>query len=277
MRAALMSGWFSKLVISTWLASAVIVTILLRKLDLLINEELYVYGLQFSSEWAVPYWASTSFIFISVAVTSTFGVAALAVGIHDLIVHRNTISPTKTKSKGDWFSNAVIILWLVCGILISLSLNRIDSIVHVRLYDYGLQFSQAWAVPYWTLVRFIYLFIAIPAAISIFTLGLAFWTAVSHRNTRFQGKAQSPSNAKLPHLLGSEKEAGMSSRARCPKCGKEFSRALVMMDYGVKPAQVIAICPYCNARLNQIAGKDQVSLETKFDKDTVAELNSQHG
>ena len=268
-----MSGWFSKLVISTWLASAVIVTILLRKLDLLINEELYVYGLQFSSEWAVPYWASTSFIFISVAVTSTFGVAALAVGIHDLIVHRNTISPTKTKSKGDWFSNTVIILWLVCGILISLSLNRIDSIVHVRLYDYGLQFSQAWAVPYWTLVRFIYLFIAIPAAISIFTLGLAFWTAVSHRNTRFQAKVQSPSNAKLPRLLGSEKEAGMSSRARCPKCGKEFSRALVMMDYSAKPAQVIAICPYCNARLNQIAGTDPTTLETKFDQDTLAEVD----
>jgi uncharacterized protein with PIN domain len=126
-------------------------------------------------------------------------------------------------------------------------------------------------------VRFIYLFIAIPAAIGIFTLGLALWTAVSHRNTRFQAKVQSPSNAKLPRLLGSEKEVGMSSRARCPKCGKEFSRALAMMDYSAKPVQVIAICPYCNARLNQIAVKDQMSLETKFDKDTVAELNSQHG
>jgi hypothetical protein len=276
-RAALVSEWFSNLVISTWLISAAIITILLRRLDSLVHGGLYDYGLQFSPDWAVPYWASTSFIFISIAVTSTFGVAALAVGIRDLAIHRNTAPSAKTRSNSGWFSYTVIILWLVCGILISLSLNRIDLIVHGELYDYGLQFNQAWAVPYWTLVRFIYVFIAIPTTISIFTLSLTLWTTVSRRNTRFRANGQNSTNGKLPRSLDSEKEALTSSRARCPKCGRQFSRALVMMDYSAKPAQVIAICPYCNARLSQIAGKDQMSPETKFDKDTVAELNSQHG
>jgi hypothetical protein len=39
----------------------------------------------------------------------------------------------------------------VCSLVSLYAYLRIDSIVHVTLYGYGLQFSYDWATPYWTL------------------------------------------------------------------------------------------------------------------------------
>jgi len=36
---------------------------------------------------------------------------------------------------------------------VAYSLTLLDRIVHVRLYDYGLQFSLDWANLYWTVLR----------------------------------------------------------------------------------------------------------------------------
>ena len=38
--------------------------------------------------------------------------------------------------------------------LIFATLLQIDQLVHTTLYSYGLQFSNTWALPYWTFNRF---------------------------------------------------------------------------------------------------------------------------
>ena len=41
----------------------------------------------------------------------------------------------------------------ICGLVSLYVFWQIDGLVHVRLYDYGLIFSNDWAMPYWTAAR----------------------------------------------------------------------------------------------------------------------------
>jgi energy-coupling factor transporter ATP-binding protein EcfA2 len=43
---------------------------------------------------------------------------------------------------------------IVLAVLIFAMLLKIDQIVHVMLYSHGLQFSNTWAIPYWTFHKF---------------------------------------------------------------------------------------------------------------------------
>lgn len=47
--------------------------------------------------------------------------------------------------------SAVLILMATASLFTMLSLSQINYIVHGDLYDYGLQFSYRWAMPYWVL------------------------------------------------------------------------------------------------------------------------------
>jgi len=45
-----------------------------------------------------------------------------------------------------WFPTVLV----ACALVSLYASSQIDSIVHQRLYSYGLQFSYDWATPYWT-------------------------------------------------------------------------------------------------------------------------------
>lgn len=42
-----------------------------------------------------------------------------------------------------------LVIWLTFVVIFYLLLSKIDLIIHYDLYNYGLQFSLAWAQPYW--------------------------------------------------------------------------------------------------------------------------------
>ena len=54
-------------------------------IDHIINHDLYSYGLQFSSKWAVPYWTLVAVVF---SMGWFIIVSAMAVEVHFLVVHR---------------------------------------------------------------------------------------------------------------------------------------------------------------------------------------------
>jgi len=55
------------------------------------------------------------------------------------------------------------VIILVATALAAYVLNLLDQIVHGQLYNYGLQFSLAWANPYWNLLRIIQILLGIIA------------------------------------------------------------------------------------------------------------------
>ena len=61
------NGWFVRVILVLWLVSAVFVVFLLGKVDWIVHHELYNYGLQFSPEWAVDYWAALRMMYVSMS------------------------------------------------------------------------------------------------------------------------------------------------------------------------------------------------------------------
>ena len=52
--------------------------------------------------------------------------------------------------------STVLILMAAASLFTMLSLNQVNYIVHGDLYNYGLQFSYRWAMPYWVLSGIIF-------------------------------------------------------------------------------------------------------------------------
>jgi hypothetical protein len=52
--------------------------------------------------------------------------------------------------------SVILILMATTSVLIMLSLNQINSIVHGDLYAFDLKFSHEWAIPYWILSGIIF-------------------------------------------------------------------------------------------------------------------------
>jgi uncharacterized Zn-finger protein len=91
------SGWFVKVVLVLWLVSAGFVVFLLLRVDWIVHHELYGFGLQFSLDWAVGYWAALRAIFVFLAtpvVLSVFYFCLVFLGF----VRRGRVKPVERKS-----------------------------------------------------------------------------------------------------------------------------------------------------------------------------------
>jgi len=140
---------------------------------------------------------------------------------------------------GFWFVRVVLVLWLVTACFVVFLLGRIDEVVHVWLYDFGLQFSLVWAEPYWGFLRLVYVVLAVP----MFLSGVVLVFSVFGRGgggevrvVRREVKAVQP--LRENHMVVS-----------CPKCRRVFGKPLVMLDFGGGKARLVNVCPYCSSVL----------------------------
>lgn len=138
-------------------------------IDTLINVELYRFGLQFSYEWYGPYfnYAFLLMTCLGAAIGLVAGalLAYLSIGLGD------------DTEWIRWSSLALLITGLGANLLAIYYFTRIDSMVHGSLYEYGLQFSGEWAVPYWSNARLMLALIGGASAIIVLAGLLVFLSA----------------------------------------------------------------------------------------------------
>ena len=142
-----------------------------------------------------------------------------------------------------WFVRVVLVLWLVSAVFISYLLGKIDWIVHHELYNYGLQFSFEWASYYWSLLRIIYVFLAVPIVLSVAYFGSEIWRFVRGREVVVSRKPLQPSKPIGRGVKAVEQNHMLIS---CPKCKKVFSKPLVILDFSGGKTRLVNVCPYCN-------------------------------
>ena len=154
-----------------------------------------------------------------------------------------------------WFVKVVLALWLVSSVFLVLLLSRIDSIVNVDLYNHGLQFSLAWADPYWMALHLIYIFIAVPAIFSAVVLIAGFGKTGDSAN-----RVNKQVNAKLSNgQVKIFKENSML--IRCVQCGKVFNKPLTMLDFSNGKPRLANVCPYCN---HVLGSPDDKGINTRI-------------
>jgi uncharacterized Zn-finger protein len=158
---------------------------------------------------------------------------------------------------GFWFVRIVLVLWLVSSGFIVFLLLNIDAVVNHQLYDFGLQFSTDWAVPYWNFLRLAFVCLFVPGFLSAVALVFSVFVKDSGRerlvvvkHEKVEGEAS---------RVGPVKE-GNHLLASCPKCKKVFGKPLVMLDFGGGKTRLVNVCPYCNFILGSADEKVEVGI-----------------
>lgn len=68
LKALLNDFWFVRIVLVLWLIYSVFIVFLIGRLDNVVHTTLYSFGLQFSHDWAQPYWAFLRLIYVFLAI-----------------------------------------------------------------------------------------------------------------------------------------------------------------------------------------------------------------
>jgi hypothetical protein len=160
---------------------------------------------------------------------------------------------TVEEHRGFNLMRVVMILWFISSALVVVLLGRIDQIVHVNLYDYGLQFSNNWAAPYWLSLRMIYVFLGVPIVASAVALVVSFMRKISLEAVEKHVETKPiPINAKTPSVKETPVPKENSMLISCPKCKKVFGKPLSMLEFIGGKTQLVSACPYCNHVLGSV-------------------------
>jgi putative ABC transport system permease protein len=114
------------------------------RLDQIVNGDLYNYGLQFNIEWINQYWS------YSLLMRTALEIAMIATGasIAFVLIHSRT-----RKNAHKILTCALLVFGAFMIGVAAFYFTKIDYLVHVDLYRYGLQFSSEWADQYWTYAK----------------------------------------------------------------------------------------------------------------------------
>jgi uncharacterized Zn-finger protein len=77
----LKSHWLARIVIVLWLVSAILIIFLFKKIDGIVHGDLYNFGLQFSFDWASPYWTFSRLIFVCLGLPMTLSLLVLGLDL----------------------------------------------------------------------------------------------------------------------------------------------------------------------------------------------------
>jgi hypothetical protein len=78
----------------------------------------------------------------------------------------------KSLSSNRWLYRVLLIVCVSNAAIIWFLLSKIDGIINIELYKFGLQFSNNWANSYWTYLDLSYVILGISVALSLFVLVL---------------------------------------------------------------------------------------------------------
>ncbi len=141
---------------------------LFNSIEGVIHGKLYEYGLHFSLDWATPVWNNSHYLVYSLILA----VILLGISVPLILVYsRNRSKLVKS------FSYLLMMAAAAIGFLSIYFFNNIDSLVNYTLYDYGLQFNNAWAQIYWTYARAIIIFISASSSTALISFLLTLYGA----------------------------------------------------------------------------------------------------
>jgi uncharacterized Zn-finger protein len=198
----------------------------------------------------------------------------------------------KRSIAGPWIYRIVLVLIIAFSATIMYLVDRIDKIIHVQLYGFGLQFSTEWAEPYWLLMWIIYGSLAVMIILSAIILVASFikpqpkfptYTpkqeptqvkvqpiiqapketqpqpkpTIENQPPPLQTRTEPPQQTKPKPKTVNKIKTAATSTIGCPSCRKTFTQPLVMLDFEGGKSKLVNVCPYCN----QVLGDNEEKID----------------
>ena len=130
------------------------------RIDSLVHNDLYYYGLQFDNAWAKPYWDNSGLLIASITI-AIFLIASI-IPLILLFTRKNPASPLRYI--------VYVLPFAAAGFAVfsAAAFNQINNVIHTDFYSYGLQPSLNWGLPLQTYLILSYALLG--AAVAIVTL-----------------------------------------------------------------------------------------------------------
>ena len=149
---------------------------------------------------------------------------------------------SKTREELLWIGFIVLAVWIVNGILIFFLLTRLDTIVNVQMYNYGLQFNRQWADPYWSSMNLIMFFTALPMVLSIVMFALGLTTHIKKTSIFFQRRK----SVHLPVREVKEEKEGVipvafTTEPKKPDCNTEHPEEPPREELDVVQPEIVRV------------------------------------
>jgi len=159
------------------------------------------------------------------------------------------------------------VIILVAAVASVYTLTLLDEIVHIQLYNYGLQFSLGWANPYWiffrTTLALLGLVIVFTAVEAIFTFRRYFYAQKPIVRSHVKKASTLPAVSSTAHVhsspsisttgtdaisVPSQESSRLKSSGliKCFHCNRIFTHPLQMLDFQGDKPRIVNICPSCN-------------------------------
>ena len=169
-----------------------------------------------------------------------------------------------------WFIRSVLAIWVISSIFAAFLLYQLNGVVHGTLYNYGLQFSNSWAVQYWSLERLLYVCLFVPSLLGGFALVFDLWRNHLEKVPVVRRTESTVATGRVsPVVQTAAKDNSMM--ISCPKCKRIFGKPLNMLDFSSGKTQLINVCPYCNHVLGD-SGKVDTNIRV-FQPDEEEEVH----
>jgi len=147
------------------------------------------------------------------------------------------------------------------------SLNLIDKIVHVTLYNYGLQFSYEWASPYWTVLKIVQVLMSLVAVFNLISFVYVYRRFAHQKPLPHVTPIKSEKRVVASHILEPEpprETQRMGGLVKCTHCGRVFAQPLRMLDFHSDRPRIINICPFCNEVIPPILRHEEAEKGKKI-------------
>ena len=164
----------------------------------------------------------------------------------------------KDRSDLSWLVRVGIVLAIVSSVFSVFLLRQLNGVVHGTLYEYGLEFSNGWAIPYRSMEGLLYVSLTLPAVFGGLVLVFEFLVGRTRVPVvRQVAKVVTNGKAQVPEIAKKENSMLIS----CPNCKKVFSKPLNMLDFSHGKTRLVNVCPYCNHTLDNADDKCDVNVE----------------
>jgi hypothetical protein len=147
----------------------------------------------------------------------------------------------------------ILVVWIISAAISFFLLSRIDSIVNGDLYNYGLQLSGDWILPYWAYIRLIFSLLGFSIVISVIALCVGLIRKKEKGTEQLFNKQQSIHQKKRLNNTGSDKTNKIPNKNKTPNtmliscsvCKKEFGRPMISLSFAQGKARLVSVCPFC--------------------------------
>jgi uncharacterized Zn-finger protein len=248
--------WVSFVILGVWIVNGILIFYLLMRIDTIVNVQLYNYHLQFSNDWADPYWASIRlsmvFLGLPMALSTVVFVLGLSRFKKKIPLFKRKAKPAQVETEKsaevqleEKQSNSEVVSApepekkqeLTSESTTGLASEPIQEVTseHVSQPEFEVILPETTQVEEHMKSE--------PATIPVSEEPVAV-------NEEPVAVRQEPK----------VKEETKSAKS-CPYCGKEFSRALVMLDFSGGKTRLVSTCPFCE----HVLGEDLDSTKSEED------------